>query len=327
MMFLRSRTYFITLVLYASLMGLVVERTVAGAASPPLAGDPSLRDLESRIPDFYDISGTVVDGTSELPPDFFDKLAAAESEDAFVQVLKSVPRPCRIAPNVVVALQGDSVTRRTVTDSQGKFKFPLLRRGVYEVSAEATSQSSLTGVRRLATGHTQIELNSHCNVELTLSADLIVIRGRIADIQGRPIAGAKVTAIQVLDDPSNMFYPQTYSSMSDTDGSYELQGIEPSNVWNILRYLVEPNPGQLGYVDIRVDVPGFVQSKENVPRVALVTEEWLCLARRFLAARAQMAKRAGKPMPREKEGLTFPSSQGNAISASDIMLERAGTGK
>jgi hypothetical protein len=238
-----------------------------------------------------------------------------------------MPRSYRVVPNIIVTLRGDSVTSKAVTDLQGKFKFPSLPRGVYEITAESTSPSSLTGVRRMATGQTQIKLNSHCNLKLTLSAHLVVVRGRITDDQGQPIARAKVTAVEVIDDPSNMFYPRTYSSVSNADGSYELQGIEPTNFWHILRYLVEPNPGQLSYVDIRVEAPGFVQSSENVPRVTLITEEWLNLARHFLEAYARVAQKTGTPVPRENEGLFFPSSQGNTISAGDIVVKRADTGE
>ena len=249
-----------------------------------------------------------------------------------MEVLKGAlsPNP-ESAPNAVVTLRGRSVTREAVAEPQGKFSFLFLPSGVYELSAEMPSRAPGTGVERLETAPTRVELDRNRGGNrwqgLTLRADLVAIRGRITDVHGRPVAGAKITAIEDIDDPSNMFSPKTYSTVSNADGSYQLPGLEPTHVHLVAGYLNGGSSKNLQRFDICVEADGLVQANENVPRVPLVAEEQLDLARRLLKAFSQLATRLGSDDKiGEKEGrASFPSSHGNAITGIDIVLDPAGT--
>ncbi len=81
------------------------------------------------------------------------------------------------------------------------------------------------------------------------------------------------------------------------------------------------NPRHLNCFDIRVEADGFVQGKENVPRVPLVTEELLGPARRLLKALNQLVVEQDL---REKEDIPLPASHGNTITGIDIVLDQAG---
>jgi hypothetical protein len=298
--------------------------------SPPIQ-----RDAANLFPDLYDISGTVMGPRPEMWQEFFDKIAAMKSEEECDQFIKRpspgfgppAPQP---AANVVVRLQGESIAKETVTDSRGQFKFPLLPRGVYQVTAEMPAPTS----GRVAMAKGQIQLDRNRPVVLGLRTDLVNVRGRIIDINGNLVAGARVTGVEVIDDQAQApqeYVPQTYSTVSGADGSYELRGLEPANWFGILPYLNKGKPGQPEQLDrfsglhIRVEAPGLVQSKANVPRVPLVSAEQVDLARRFMKAYSQMLQRSGKPEVQEREGLSFPASEGNTITAADIVLDQAGT--
>jgi len=238
--------------------------------------------------------------------------------------------PCpQPASNVTVTATSKSFIKKTVTDSKGDFKFTGLPVGDYELSAQASSRSTgIRGVTRMATAKEQFRLGSDINgLKLRLRNDFVTVKGRITDVEGKPIAGAKVTAIEDLDDPSNMHDSATWTTVSSADGSYELQGIEPAD-WCRLGSLPRGNLHALMHVDIHVEADGFVQDKENVPKVLLVTEEVLNMARRFLKAVSQVVQGAedSELIDREKKGLTFPSSQGNTITGVDIVLKKAGEG-
>jgi len=325
--------------------GLMVGRpgwqpVVVSIGVPIAGGDPSaIRRYDLRVAgleqtfDMYDLAGTV----SKLEPlqgevlsEALSRIAAAQSQEEVADLLKGMlgadPEPAR---NAVVTLRGESVTRQAVADAQGQFRFLFLPRAVYELSAEMPAQGPGMEAERMATSPTRVNLDRYRRQGLMLRADLVLIEGRVTDADGRPVAGAKVTATEVIDEQSSEFLPASYTTLSRADGSYQLPGLEPPNIYRIAGYLNGGTFLNLRPFDIHVEAAGFVQPKENVPRVPLVTGEQLDRARRLLEAFSQMATRSGSDDKiGEKEGrASFPSSQGNAITGIDIVLNPADEGK
>lgn len=280
------------------------------------------------VPDRFDIQGAVMDATLDFSKDYFAKIAASASDKEFRQALKGMPRPQPV-PNVVVTLQSESFTKKTITDSKGNFKFTGLPAGDHELSAQAPSRpTGIRGVTRMAIAKERFRLDSNRRVDLRLCTDLVAVRGRITDVDGKPVAGAKVTAILQVHDQGYLqnHDPPKWSTVSNVDGFYELQGLGQTDFYHLAGYLQEGEPHALERVDIYVEADGFEQSKANMPRVPLVTEELLGPARRLLKAMSQMAQRAGGSELREKDGLSFPTSHDNTITGIDIVLKKAGKG-
>ncbi len=271
-----------------------------------------------------EVRGTVMDAPDY--PKAFDVLEDVQpkSDEQFHTLLERVFSPPPPAPNAVVTLRGHSMKKTTRTDAEGNYRFTSLPAGNYDVSAQAPSRPAATkGVLRTATAEGRIKLSRHNrSVRLRLSTMRAAIKGRITDAHGKPVAGAKVTAVQVLNDPSNMSKAAEFSSVSDADGFYELQGMGPHNWYHLAGHLAG-GKGLRDRVDVRVQADGFEQAKENTPRVPLVTEDVLILARRLLKIFNRWSKNAGNPVHPEIVGLTFPESKGNVITGIDIVLHRA----
>ena len=212
---------------------------------------------------------------------------------------------------------------------EGHFKFDTLPAGDYEVFAQARSRPTATkGVMRTATAREWIKLGPRTrNVTLRLSTIRLTIRGRITDVHGKPIAGAKVTAIfdgygPIYDQYLENHAPPTRTAVSNADGSYELREIDPMNWFHLAGYLYG-GKGLREHVDIHVEADGFVQDQEDIPEVPLVGEDVLNLARRLLKVFSQVSQRSGRPDLRERKGLIFPSSKGNTITDIDVVLQQA----
>lgn len=260
-----------------------------------LGGEPA--------PRMHCLRGTVRDGTQSISDEDVAKLSSAASMKDIVQLLRGLLEP-RPVPEARVTLRGDSVKREGVMDA------------------------STEGTRETATASEQISLEADRHVDPEIRADLVTVRGRITDGHGRPIAGAKVTGIQEIVDPSSMHYPNTVSTVSDADGSYELKGLNPPDLWRIGGYLNGGDPAldlHSFCLVVRAEASGFVQPEDSLPRLPLVTAERLHAVRRGMAAMSQTATRLGLELGfREKEGLPpFPPSHGNTIADVDITLTAA----
>ncbi len=210
----------------------------------------------------HTIRGTVMDGTQDFSPDRFTKLeraAASGSWEEWGQAFAEIVRP-RPVPNLVITLRGESVTREAVTDAEAKFEFTgltgptfgpyggMMTCESYELSAEMPARPSRTGEKRMATAKSVVTLDVDRFVNLELRADLISVTGRITDTHGKPVAGAKVTGEQEADG-SQGFDPHIVSTVSGADGTYELRGLDPPNLRNMVRYLNGGDPtGELGLV-------------------------------------------------------------------------------
>lgn len=161
------------------------------------------------------------------------------------------------------------------------------------------------------------------------------------DANGAPIGGAAVTGKQVFNQSHDVAYEEDYptkeiSTVSDADGSYELNGFDPSDLFRTACYLAGvANELALERVDVRVQADGYVQNEANAPRVPLVTEVLRGPARSLCNAMLQMPKAAGFPQPptpsangeeQKATGVPFPDSKGSIITDINITLERVRTG-
>jgi hypothetical protein len=287
-------------------------------------------DAGARLGTYY-IAGKVEIVPPEFPQAVIDRLATstATSNDQIHQILQNGSPP-KAGANVVVTLQGESMTSQTVTDSQGQFKFTQLARGEYQLFAEMHSQEW----GRIAAAPARERLDGEQLGRfptLQLRSDLIRMRGRVIDANGEPVAGAKVTAIEVenphVQYPGDAFDPAIYSAVSDGNGFYEVRDVPPIHPIRLLPYLNKGKPitgkppRPEGGFDIHVEAPGLVQSKDNVPRVYDVSEVQVDLARRLFKALAQAERNSGQPEHHAKEGLYFPPSKGNAMLVEDIVLQ------
>ena len=276
------------------------------------------------IPDLYCIFGAVVDITPDTSDEMLTELASVgvDSEEKYVQALQKIfiEQP---VPNAIVTLRGKSVTRETVGDPEGNFKFPNVLGGDYELFAEKPGRSSMIGGKRIATARSHILLDRPIpGVRLELRTDYVTIKGRITDMRGWPIAGAKVIGMEVVDAHTGSSPAPISSTISKADGSYELRELKPSDIYKIAVSLAGGSLGDIAQIDVRAQADGFLQDMENVPRVPLVTMDILGPARRLLKAMSETIQRATNTELREKEGVSLPSSQGNTITGIDIVLKR-----
>ncbi|MFH0793092.1 MAG: carboxypeptidase-like regulatory domain-containing protein [bacterium] len=289
-----------------------------------LKADLEKLQMEKARAGVFDISGMVIDKTPHFSQEMLDKIAAAQSDEDLERVFRE-KRGGGPVPNLVITLQGESVTSQTITDSEGRFRFASLPRGEYKVSAPDAMQRKELWMN--------VPLTVDRNVELGLRTDLISVSGRITDTQGQPVAGAKVTATYATLGEMGDEAAEPIQAESRPDGSYELAGIEPPDVYHTAGYLNggDPLAAQCPFfLDVRVSADGFVQGNENVPRVPLVTGELADAARRFGKSLSAAAARFGekefrsgeKEWFREKEGVLLPSSRGNTITDVNIVLDQ-----
>lgn len=300
----------------------------------------------------FDIHGVVIDKASNYSPKLFDRLEpyiVRDWEKEFKDELKKKEPPeefkeyLRISEemykgspvsNFIVIAQGESVRKKTVTDSEGKFKFSELPEGEYKLLAEMSPGSSETGAKQIIAipEVTEVALfeTNQTDVEIIVRSDLFSVRGRIKDEQGQSVVGAKVCGEPSPSPDSGELmkcYPTRFAA-SGPDGSYELNWFVPPDLDQITGYLLGGNPtfnNRPFYVKVYVKANGFAQDKANVPNVPLVTEEFLLPARRFLNIEKKLQTLLkGRSDKVEKKDIYLPASHGNTITGIDIVLKKAG---
>jgi len=281
------------------------------------------------------IQGIVVDVTPNLSQENLTKLEMAaerKSENEFSQILQGMYETSSPVPNATVTAKGDSVTKKTNTDSQGKFKFTGLPSGDYEISAEVSSgarskrMATVKPVKAYLRGSTLT-----ASVQVPVRSDLVTIRGRILDAAGNPIAGANVRGEPFPMPESAEVTPPTQFAVSGADGSYELNGFRPNSIYRIAGYLAggDPTRDDAGgsnipfYIQVHVEADGFEQDKTKIPEIPLVTEELLGPARRLLDILRKLEMQLkGTSELSEKKGVFLPPSEGNVITGIDIVLTK-----
>lgn len=189
------------------------------------------------------------------------------------RVLSSASRPIRQA---VVNLSGPIPPRYALTDAQGRFMFPGLIPGDYEVSA--TSGDSLPGTLDQQTSFestSRIAVSRAARVDgvtLVLSRGLAVT-GTIVDRTGEPLQGVPMVALQLANrgDGRQAILPgalQGGSHQTDDRGRYRVFGLLPG------QYVVEAlaDAASLGG-DVRTPqpVPIYFPGSASIASAASVT--------------------------------------------------------
>lgn len=289
----------------------------------------------------YNIRGTVMDATENMPDEFWKEFEAAQTPEEADKVFKKDWGYSQVPlSNVTITLKGNSLTKETVLDSQGKFEFldllgptfgpygGMVSCETYEIFAQIPVQHDANEQSRMMPVKQYVKLDSDKNITLKLRKDLITIKGKITDANGQPISGAKIIARLGINDHAMDGYwenhtPPKWVAVSKDDGSYELEGIEPqTNFYRVGGYLYSGRP--YTYVDIHVKASGFAQDGNNITKVPLISEDMLYQARRFWKLANQIAQRADRPEMHEKKELNLPSVNGNTITGIHIVLERVG---
>lgn len=268
------------------------------------------------------ISGIVIDETPDYSPEMLEKLknsVTGEAPEAFMLVLQDMHVPAPL-PGAMVELKGKDLSRQIKTDTEGRFLFKDLPTGLYEISVVSpTAQSVLNNPYRVEFS------GKNRDIKLPLRNDLVTIKGRITDPKGQPIAGAKVRGEPTPSHESTdvmKFYP-TRTAISNPDGYYELNGFVPRDIQTVAGYLNGGNPVAEGYpfyVALHAESEGYIQPRETVPQVPLVTEQLLHSARIFLNI-LHSAGQKGNPGSKKKARPDLPTSQGNIINGIDIILQ------
>jgi hypothetical protein len=330
----RQRAWFLGAV---CLLLLPVMAAGPGASRPAAGPEHSdVRAAASRpaaVPN-YGISGRVVDVTPDYSTIDYDGLAAARTEAEFMKAVGR-PRPeGRPAGGAVVRVKGESISKEATCDGAGRFRIGgLPARRTYEISAEAPSHLSRPGENRLATATVRVELDGPRQLDLQLRADRAVVRGRILDRNGQPIAGAKVRGEPYPMPDTQEITPPTRYAVSGADGVYELRDLAgPGDIHTIAGFLNGGDPTQGGMyafsVEVFVEAEDYAQPAAGVPRVPLVTEDVLVPARRYREAFLQAARAMGKAKLRdERKDLGLRETRGNVITGVDVVLDRRPSGR
>lgn len=328
-----------------------------GNPSPERADDDLALQTEHPPVPPCDLHGTVRDATPDLSGATWAKFenwamqiqdqseASRQKMDDLLKEIqeRSAPRPARGA---IVTAQSAEFTTETVTDAQGVYRFAVLPPGSYAISARLSVRPpSGKGPNRVTTAtqkfwfrtrswqERQLELSKGSVLDLELHAEAVVLRGRVADTEGLPIAGAKVTGELVPPynpeiGESGEGEPFKATAVSGADGTFEIGGFQPEHILRLAYYLGRGDPARVDQVHIRAEADGFVQAKSAVPKVPLVTGEMADPARYLLRSlrhwqslETRRAKTRGNVL-REPKDMDLPPGQDNVIAGIAIVLER-----
>lgn len=333
MKYFTSRAYPVLFILSAFCLSAVwfasCYVSTAQAATVPATSGPSFGPR---------IQGTLRDGTpdySERQFKLFERVVAqADAEKgpdkAFTDALTQLIGPHGPMPGVTVTLRKKSTTPearefllKTVTDSQGKFNFSDVREGEYTVTAEIR--------RGWLAGRTEVQRQvkhdrRRDRVDLVYHPNLVIVKGKITDTSGRPLASVKVTATQCNNDVDSSDYidsgeitvhSHVVSAVSDRDGSYELRGLIPANAWEAAPFMT----GGSGYAhdkyNIHAELEGYVMAEVKIP---IVPEEVRTAAQRLMRILLERGGQEGKARLAAMKPASLPSCQGNTITGIDFVL-------
>ncbi len=227
------------------------------------------------------------------------------------------------AENIKVTIQNKLLKKSVMTGSKGNFTFTDIPTGEYEISAIAPLRiTGIKNITRTAVVKKQIKVRSNRSWgKLQLRTDLINIKGCITDNNGKPVPNAKVIAVEILDESACVRTAKTWGTISDKNGLYELKRIPPVNFHRLGGILLTSGKLEsLPHINIFVEATGFRQNKNNIPKIVLITEEKLLLARRTLKIYSKMYASSENITIKEKEGLLFPTSKENNIIGVDVKL-------
>jgi len=267
------------------------------------------------------IWGSVFDGVGDCSVERCAELGRCASEEEARRVLGEILGGGPAAGVVVTATNG-RVTRKVVSDGEGKFAFKELPLGPYAVSAATPAPAAgQEGKRKVSATKGTV-----CGktVRLVLHEELVTVSGRILDSRGGGVAGARVTGTAV--PMREVGLPYSKVAVSDEKGFYRLEGFEPVNLYRVAGYLNGGSleaPGALHtQVEIRVKAKGYRQDRASIPKVPLITEAQLVPARRLWKALSQLAAKTGDGKGWQKmKDRRLPASKASTMTGVDIVLD------
>jgi hypothetical protein len=269
-----------------------------------VSGDAADNNKES-----FNIVGDLCDDS----PDFSrEKLARFEesTEQSLTENLWDIiiPRP---VSGTTIKLQGKNFVRETKTDSEGKFEFMNVPSGLYRISCEFKSKEKTINIKRNIIGYSR-------TVDVRLLTGLLNIKGRIVDQRGKPIAKAKISAEEVLNDEE--YSSPKFFACSDSQGEFELTGVPTTGMYDLLAYLTDGHETALTKLKITVDAPDFAIKELFVYSVANTkVKDTLILFNSF----NKVAVKHGEKKKEVRTNMVpFPKSEGNTITGIDIILEK-----
>jgi hypothetical protein len=328
-----------------------IKRLLIGGALIALCGDPNAFSADGQekpssgsrmkhsFAERFELSGRVLDTSLELPETIWSKLESPNrisQSSEFYSMFNARP-----ASHAKVVLRGVGLEMQTTTDSEGRFVFTGLVPDVYDLIAfKGGGNGSQGRLRwRFVPGDTEkpiIEINAHA----------VTIRGRVLDPAGAPLRGVHVTGSPALinvaaqhHDPDGFEEERermrrfAISTYSGDDGLYELQGLQPPGIMDIVRYL---ESGEIAFLaqsrqrgtaycralyDISAIRDGYAQ--RDVTRVPLMTEPMIGAARRLwrvlVRGSADLSEKQKMDFPFIEKG-AIPASEGTTIIEVDLIL-------
>ncbi|MFA6240386.1 MAG: sigma-70 family RNA polymerase sigma factor [Candidatus Hydrogenedentales bacterium] len=192
--------------------------------------------------------------------------------------------------------QGFVRLRSAFTDDAGQYRFPDLPPGEYGVYIVPPPEvCPWFDVRPHIHRGAAVKAREDVTVDLKIQ-DGLAIRGRVTDASGQAIAGVHISAVPILSDDSisssswgastaRVEEEARQDTVTGEDGSYEMHGIVPANLWNATRVLATGNSAG-GVVQITVTANGYAPVQVYVYAVtqALAQEAkrfWVELNRRY----------------------------------------------
>ncbi len=253
--------------------------------------------------------------------------AAATGPAAFEKVLREAFAPS--APPIVEVTACNAWTSCTVASNpDGTYVLRDLGTGIYTVSARTRSEPG--AVPDLVSPSFPVRVvENNAIVSLRVYPELVTIRGKVIDADGRPVAGAQVTGSPIpIPETSEIPTIGNVTYQTGSDGCYALRGFPPvTSAYRIAGYL---NGGSLRtqtdfstYAQIRVEADGLRQREDQRCEIPLITEAYLPAGRRFLKMMAQLRQSSETdPDDRigEKEDVYLPASEGATIMDVDVIL-------
>jgi len=221
---------------------------------------------------------------------------------------------------VTVTLKKDDKIYVSKLDDKGFFKFTDLPVGEYRIIAEAPSWSMKKGQSTaMLSVSTLINEQTRSPLILKLNSEFAILKGRLVDPAGKPIANGKV--VVTGRPPSTNREAPNWSGRSGADGEFEIHGIEAAPWFRVYNYLINKN-SHLGGATAKIEVTadGYTTAaKYRDLQVPLATENGIAWARRMLAAHNEKNLQKTITEVPERE---FPLSRGEVILLGDIVLEK-----
>lgn len=230
-------------------------------------------------------------------------------------------------PNVKIVLMGIKNQNRqeTVSDESGRYRFDNLRPDRYNVSAEVPPGGvEDSNNRRSPNRVVEIASEHKADVDLHFRVDGFSIAGRITDLNGSPIEGAKVGAEYCISPEGRGKRPQKSNSgiqtVSDIEGRYQLGIFPPVMLIDVQTYVAE---GKLyRWYEVCVEAEGFARTRRKVPPYTenlvntgmRMTEENLLIRWRESEGRIELLS----PFP----DVELPNSQGDVINDIDFVMQK-----